>query len=108
VVGGVAMEEDVAALPENIGVNGQVWTGRAIGFQSRNKAAVAVVVALNEVEIAAGIAADKVVDPANGVADGFVGRWKRGPAEIENITAQNKRTGLRGRGVNCWLVPRRL
>ena len=69
---------------------------------------VAVVIALHEVKIAPRIAADEIVDPAEGMLHCVMGRGQRGPAKIENVAAQNERLGLAGSGVNGLLVPRRL
>jgi len=108
VIGSVAMKKHIAALTENIGVDGQVGSRRTIGFQSGDKAAIAIVVALNKVKIAARIAANEVVDPANSMADRFVGARQSGPAKIENIAAEYKRFGMSRGGVDCRLMPWRL
>lgn len=63
---------------------------------------------MDEVKIAVGIAAGEIVDPAEGVANGGVGRGKGGPAKVKNVAAQDERIGVGGGGVDGCFVPRGL
>lgn len=107
-ISGVAMKENVVALTENIGVNSEIWPGCTIGLEGGHEPSVAVVIALHEMKIATRVAADEIVDPAEGVANGVVGRGKRRPTKIENVATEDKRFGLCGGRVDRRLVPRRL
>jgi len=71
---GVAMQKEVPTLAEYIGMNRQIGPGRTITLQSRNKSVVAVMIALHEMEIAPRITANQIVDPAESMLHGVVGR----------------------------------
>ena len=104
-IGRIAMQKDVFALPQHVSMQRQIGAHGAVASPRTDEAAVAIVVPLHEMKIALRVAGDQIVQPADGVLHGLFRRGQRGPAKIKNVATQNERPGPRSRLVNRGQMP---
>lgn len=95
-VGDVAVQKQGVAEAQVVGVPIHIGGFADKHFERFDEMMMAVVVAENEMEMAIGVRAGEVLEPADGFPDGGVGGFEGGPPEVESVAVQDEVVGLFG------------